>query len=63
MNKEKRYNIVLENMENFVLASCKDLEFAKKYLKDMEKNDKWLAKYYGWQNIPKYKIIESEEEK
>ena len=54
----KKYNIVLEDMQDFVLASCQTLEKAKEYLKDME--DKFLKKYYGWSKLPKYLIKESE---
>ena len=53
-----KYNIVLEENQEFVLASCPTLEFAKNYLKEMEKIDKQLAKYYNWSKMPKYKIIE-----
>lgn len=56
----KKYNIVLEDMQDFVLASCQSLELAKKYLEDMKKTDKKLKKYYGWSRTPKYKIVESE---
>jgi hypothetical protein len=57
-----RYNIVLKNNENFVLASCKTLEFAKNYLKEIKKTDQILKKYYNWSSVPKYKIIESRED-
>lgn len=56
----KKYNIVLEDMQDFVLASCQTLEKAKEYLKDMERTDKFLKKYYGWSKLPKYLIKESE---
>lgn len=56
----KRFNIVQEKNEDFILASCKSLEFAKNYLKEMKKTDKILKKYYNWSSVPKYKIIESE---
>lgn len=55
----KKYNIVLENNQDFVLASCQSLEIAKKYLKDMEKTDKYLQKQYNWSKLPKYLIKES----
>lgn len=55
-----RFNIVLKNNANFILASCESLELAKKYLKEMKKTDQILKKYYNWSSLPKYKIIESE---
>ena len=55
-----KYNIVLEDMQDLVLASCQSLEIAKKYLKDMKKRDKELKNYYGWSKLPKYIIKESE---
>lgn len=54
-----KYNIVLEDMQDFVLASCQSLEIAEKYLEDMKKRDKELKKYYGWSKLPKYLIKES----
>lgn len=54
----KKYNIVLEDMQDFVLASCQTLEKAKQYLKDMEKTDKYLQKQYNWSKLPKYLIKE-----
>lgn len=51
------YNIVLKDNESFVLASCQTLDRAKKYLKEMEKTDKYLCKYYNWSKLPSYKII------
>lgn len=54
----KKYNIVLEDMQDFVLASCQTLEKAKQYLKDMEKTDKHLQKQYNWSKLPKYLIKE-----
>ena len=56
----KKYNIVLKDMSNFVLASCQTKEAAESYKKEMQKNDKWLAVYYNWQKLPQYKIIEQE---
>lgn len=53
-----KYNIVLEDMPDFVLASCQTLEKAKQYLKDMEKTDKYLQKLYNWKKLPKYLIKE-----
>ena len=55
-----KYNIVLEDMQDFVLASCQSLEIAEKYLKDIKKTDKYLKNYYGWSKLPKYLIKESE---
>lgn len=51
------YNIVLKDNENFILASCKTLEFAKKYLKEIKETDKKLQKHYNWKKLPSYKII------
>lgn len=56
----KKYNIVLEDNQDFILASCQSLEAAEKYLKDIEKTDKELQKYYNWSKLPKYIIKESE---
>lgn len=53
-----RYNIVLKDNIDFVLASCETLEKANKYLKDMIKTDKYLKDYYKWSKLPEYKIIE-----
>ena len=57
----KKFNIVLEDNESFILASCLTLESAEKYLKEMYEMDKKLAKYYNWDKIPKYKIMKVEE--
>lgn len=54
------FNIVLEDKQDFVLASCHTLERAKKYLQEMKQTDKMLQKYYNWANLPKYKIIKSD---
>lgn len=54
----KKYNIVLEDMQDFVLASCQTLEKAKEYLKDIKKTDKYLQKQYNWSKLPKYLIKE-----
>lgn len=54
------YNIVLSDNKGFILASCLTYELAIKYLKDMRETDKYLAKYYGWAKLPKYKIIKEE---
>lgn len=53
------YNIVLCDNEDFVLASCPSMEIAKERLKEMYETDKQLQKYYGWEKLPQYKIIES----
>lgn len=58
----KRFNIVLEDNESFILASCPTLEFAEKYLQDMRENDLKLQKYYNWSKLPQYKIIEQNNE-
>lgn len=52
-----KFNIVLEDNKDFILASCPTLEIAQKYLEDMYERDIILAKNYGWQKIPKYKIL------
>ena len=54
----KKYNIVLEDMQDFVLASCQTLEKAKEYLKNIKKTDKYLQKQYNWSKLPKYLIKE-----
>ena len=56
-----RFNIVLKDNDNFVLASCPTLEFAEKYLKEMYETDKKLAKYYNWNKMPEYKIVKVKE--
>ena len=56
-----KYNIVETNNKSIVLASCNSYEFACKYLKDMLKTDRELAKYYGWSKLPQYEIIEEKE--
>ena len=62
MNNQKvKYNIVLEDNQEFVLTSCPTLEIAENYLKKMYETDKKLAKYYNWAKMPKYKIIENDE--
>lgn len=58
MKEKMQYNVVLEDNQDFVLASCPTLKFAENYLKEMCKIDKQLAKCYNWSKIPKYKIIE-----
>ena len=58
-----RYNIVLKDNKDFILASCKTLEFAKKYLKDMKNTDKYLQKEYNWDKLPEYEIIKEENKK
>lgn len=56
-----KYNIVETNNKSIVLASCNSYEFACKYLKDMLKTDRELAKYYGWSKLPQYEIIKESE--
>lgn len=56
-----KYNIVETNQKDIVLASCNSYEFACKYLKDIIKTDRELAKYYGWSKLPQYEIIEEKE--
>lgn len=56
------YKIVQTDLLDITLAQCKTLEDAKKYLKNMEKTDKYLQKVYGWLELPEYKIIKIEEE-
>lgn len=53
-----KYNIVLKDNNNFILASCKTMELALKYLEDMKKTDKELQKSYNWSTLPEYEIIE-----
>lgn len=57
----KKYNIVLKENKDFILAQCNTLELAKNYLKDMKERDEELSKYYNWKKIPEYEIVESEE--
>ena len=58
-----RYKIVLEDNTDFVLVETDTLEKAKKQLDDILETDLYLSKYYNWDRIPKYKIIESEDVK
>lgn len=52
-----RYNIVLKDNKDFILASCKTLEEAERYLDDMAQTDKKLKTYYNWAKTPEYIII------
>lgn len=56
-----KYNIVLVDNKDYVLASCETGELAEKYLKEILEADKKLAKYYNWDKLPKYEIIEVKE--
>ena len=58
--KKIKYNIVLKENDKFILAQCETLEFAKKYLEEMKETDKFLADYYNWSKMPKYKIVKCE---
>lgn len=55
-----KYNIVLEDNKDMVLASCNTKEAAEMYLEQMKKVDRKLKKYYNWSRVPKYEIIERE---
>ena len=55
-----KYDIV-NIINNSWISTCKDLDQAKEYLKEFERIDKELQKYYNWTDLPKYKIIESED--
>jgi hypothetical protein len=57
-----RYNIVLKDNKDFILASCNNLELAEKYLKEMYKTDKELQRYYNWSKLPEYEIIKAKKE-
>jgi hypothetical protein len=57
----KVYKIEQTDLLNITLAQCPTLESAKKYLEKIKKNDKYLQKVYNWRKLPKYRIIESEE--
>lgn len=59
----KKYNIVLKENKTFILAQCENLNFAEKYLKEMEENDKKLQKYYNWSKLPEYEIVENDDYK
>lgn len=58
----KKYNIIDKtiNAKDFILCQCPTLEIAKKRLEEMKKIDKELKKYYKWEKLPQYEIIESE---
>ena len=51
------YKIVQANLLDFVLVQVDTLEKAKERLEEMKKTDRYLAKYYGWKELPIYKII------
>lgn len=63
MEKIKKYNIVLCDNKDFVLVQTDTLEKANERLKDILKTDLELSKYYNWNKLPKYEIIEQEFEK
>lgn len=52
-----KYNIVLEDNEEFILVQTDSLEKAQKRLQEMEENDLYLSEYYNWDRLPKYKIV------
>ena len=51
------YKIVQENLLDITLAQVETLEIAKARVKEMEKTDRYLARIYGWLELPKYKIV------
>lgn len=57
------FNIALEDNQNFVLCYCPTLEIAQKRLEDIKTTDLELQKYYNWEKLPKYKIIEEKKTK
>lgn len=54
-----KYNIVLKDNKDFILASCNTLKLAKKYLEDIKKTDLYLKDYYNWNKLPEYEIIKA----
>ena len=46
-----KYDIVLSDKKDFILASCQSLEIAEKRLAEMYEVDKKLASYYKWEKI------------
>lgn len=58
-----KYDIVLSDKKDFILASCQSLEIAEKRLADMYEVDKKLASYYKWEKLPQYEIIKNKYEK
>ena len=57
----KKYNIVLKDNKNFVLASCPTLAIAKKRLEEIQETDRELQHYYNWGKLPEYEILENKE--
>lgn len=55
----KYYNIILLS-NGLCMCSCPSEEIAQNRLKEIIKNDLWLANYYKWNKMPKYAIVESE---
>lgn len=51
------YKIVQTNLLNITLAQVETLEIAKARVKEMEETDRYLARVYGWLELPEYKII------
>lgn len=52
-----KYNIVIKNEKDFILAQLNTKEEAEKRIEEMKKNDLSLQKYYNWDNVPEYEII------
>lgn len=52
-----KYDYIIVNTVNGVDCGwCETLEKAKKLVKEFEKEDSYLAKTYGWNVLPEYKI-------
>lgn len=59
----KKYIIINKKIsseikENFIVGETDSLEKAKELVKNYEKTDKEMQKYYGWKSVPSYEIIE-----
>lgn len=55
-----KYNIVLSENKNYIIATYTNLNSAKKFLKTMIKNNNIIRKKYKLNKLPKYEIIKEE---
>lgn len=52
-----KYDYIIVNTVNGVDCGwCETLEKAEKLVKEFEEEDSYLAKTYGWNVLPEYKI-------
>ena len=55
-----KYNIVLSENKNYIIATYTNLNSAKKFLKTMIKNNNIIRKKHKLNKLPKYEIIKEE---